>query len=94
MQDSVEDAKAALLDLTCERLRRLASRMLKNYPRLKRWSDTDEVLRAGGFGAVAKNEIEKLLLDPVVAGTTNTLWRVTPVVAFFVAINSLCFLSD
>lgn len=46
LQDSAEDAKAALLDLTCERLRRLASRMLKNYPRLKRWSDTDEVLQA------------------------------------------------
>jgi len=46
LQDSSEVAKAALLDLTCERLRRLASRMLKNYPRLKRWSDTDEVLQA------------------------------------------------
>jgi RNA polymerase sigma factor (sigma-70 family) len=46
LQDSSDDAKAALLDLTCERLRRLASRMLKNYPRLKRWSDTDEVLQA------------------------------------------------
>jgi RNA polymerase sigma factor (sigma-70 family) len=46
LQGGSEGAKAALLDLTCERLRRLSSRMLKNYPRLKRWSDTDEILQA------------------------------------------------
>lgn len=46
LQAGSEAARSALLDLTCERLRRLASRMLKNFPRLKRWSDTDEVLQA------------------------------------------------
>jgi hypothetical protein len=38
--------------------------------------------------AVAKNEIKKLLLGCGVDDTSNTLWGVTPVVAFFVAINS------
>jgi hypothetical protein len=47
-----------------------------------------------GFGLVTKNEIEKLLLGCGVADTSNTLWGATPVVAFFVASNSLCFLSD
>lgn len=46
LKDNSNDAKSALLELTCDRLRRLASRMLKNYPRLKRWSDTDDVLQA------------------------------------------------
>jgi len=46
LQSGTEEAKSALLDLTCERLRRLTSRMLRNFPRLQRWSDTDEVLQA------------------------------------------------
>jgi hypothetical protein len=47
-----------------------------------------------GIGSVAKNEIKKLLLGCGVADTSNTLWGETSVVAFFVSINSLCFLSD
>lgn len=46
LQNNSDEAKSAILDLTCERLRRLASRMLKNFPRLARWSDTDEILQA------------------------------------------------
>ena len=46
LQGGSDEAKSALLDLTCERLRRLTSRMLRNFPRLQRWSDTDEVLQA------------------------------------------------
>lgn len=49
LQNNPEEAKSALFGLTCERLRRLASRMLRNYPRLKRWSDTDEVLQAASL---------------------------------------------
>ena len=30
---------------SCERLRQLAHRMLKNYPRLRRWEQTDDVLQ-------------------------------------------------
>lgn len=39
------DARNALIDLACERLRRLARRMLRGYPRLGRWIETDDVLQ-------------------------------------------------
>src|SRR5262245_26511674 len=41
-----QDACAELFAHTCERLRQLAHVMLKGYPRLKRWADTDDVLQS------------------------------------------------
>ena len=39
------DARNEIIDHACERLRLLARKMLKNYPRVKRWSETDDVLQ-------------------------------------------------
>jgi RNA polymerase sigma-70 factor (ECF subfamily) len=38
-------ARAEVISRSCERLRQLAHRMLKNYPRLRRWEQTDDVLQ-------------------------------------------------
>jgi RNA polymerase sigma factor (sigma-70 family) len=38
-------ARNELLNHSCERLRRLARRMLRDFARLKRWEDTDDVLQ-------------------------------------------------
>jgi RNA polymerase sigma factor (sigma-70 family) len=40
-----DSARAALLDCTCQRLRRLARKMLKGYPGVARWEQTDDVLQ-------------------------------------------------
>ncbi len=40
-----EAARAEVIGRSCERLRQLAHRMLKNYPRLRRWEQTDDVLQ-------------------------------------------------
>jgi RNA polymerase sigma factor (sigma-70 family) len=40
------DACAELFQHTCERLRQLAHVMLKGYPRLKRWEETDDILQS------------------------------------------------
>ncbi|HVC97875.1 MAG TPA: sigma-70 family RNA polymerase sigma factor [Pirellulales bacterium] len=40
-----ETATAALLERTCERLRRLTRKMLNDHPRLRRWEETDDVLQ-------------------------------------------------
>jgi RNA polymerase sigma factor (sigma-70 family) len=40
-----ETARSALLDCACERLRNLAHRMLKGYPNVHRWEQTDDVLQ-------------------------------------------------
>ena len=40
-----ESARGKLLDSACQRLERLTRRMLANYPRLKRWEQTDDVLQ-------------------------------------------------
>jgi RNA polymerase sigma factor (sigma-70 family) len=40
-----DSARAALLDCTGERLRRLARKMLKTYPGVGRWEQTDDVLQ-------------------------------------------------
>jgi RNA polymerase sigma-70 factor (ECF subfamily) len=40
-----ESARKALLNCACERLTRLTRKMLKGYPRLKRWEQTDDVLQ-------------------------------------------------
>jgi RNA polymerase sigma-70 factor (ECF subfamily) len=40
-----ESARNELLNCACERLTRLTRKMLKGYPRLKRWEQTDDVLQ-------------------------------------------------
>ncbi|MFM2215931.1 MAG: hypothetical protein RL240_249 [Planctomycetota bacterium] len=46
LQTGSPNAKAALIEHACERLRLLTHRMLKNYPRVGRWADTGDVLQA------------------------------------------------
>ena len=38
-------ARNEIIDRTCERLRRLTRRMLRAYPAVRRWSETDDVLQ-------------------------------------------------
>jgi RNA polymerase sigma-70 factor (ECF subfamily) len=38
-------ARSEVIERACERLRRLTSRMLRGYPGVKRWSETDDVLQ-------------------------------------------------
>jgi RNA polymerase sigma factor (sigma-70 family) len=38
-------ARGHLLNAACERLRQLAHRMLRDYPRVRRWEETDDVLQ-------------------------------------------------
>jgi RNA polymerase sigma factor (sigma-70 family) len=40
-----ETARAELLGCACERLRNLARKMLKGFPRVSRWEQTDDVLQ-------------------------------------------------
>jgi RNA polymerase sigma-70 factor (ECF subfamily) len=40
-----ESARDELLNIACERLRRLAARMLRDYPSVHRWEQTDDVLQ-------------------------------------------------
>jgi RNA polymerase sigma-70 factor (ECF subfamily) len=40
-----DSARAALLDCACERLRRLARKMLKGYPGVAHWEQDDDVLQ-------------------------------------------------
>jgi RNA polymerase sigma-70 factor (ECF subfamily) len=40
-----EAARAELLGLACERLRGMARKMLKGYPNVRRWEQTDDVLQ-------------------------------------------------
>jgi len=39
------EARSGLIDHACERLRKLTHKMLKGYPRVKRWAETDDVLQ-------------------------------------------------
>lgn len=39
------DARRQILNHTCERLRGLTQRMLRDFPVVKRWSETDDVLQ-------------------------------------------------
>jgi RNA polymerase sigma-70 factor (ECF subfamily) len=45
LQDGDPKAREALLCCAGERLRQLAHRMLKTYPRVRRWEQTDDVLQ-------------------------------------------------
>jgi RNA polymerase sigma factor (sigma-70 family) len=40
-----EAARGELLSCACERLRKLARKMLKGYPNVRRWEQTDDVLQ-------------------------------------------------
>jgi RNA polymerase sigma-70 factor (ECF subfamily) len=40
-----ESARKELLNCACERLTRLTRKMLKSYPRVKRWEETDDVFQ-------------------------------------------------
>jgi RNA polymerase sigma-70 factor (ECF subfamily) len=44
-QKGDQDAADALLRATCGRLENLARKMLKGFPNVKRWADTDDVLQ-------------------------------------------------
>lgn len=39
------DHRNQIIEHTCERLRKLAHRMLRHYPWVRRWSETDDVLQ-------------------------------------------------
>jgi RNA polymerase sigma factor (sigma-70 family) len=45
LRDGDASARAALLDAACGRLTRLARKMLKGYPSVGRWEQTDDVLQ-------------------------------------------------
>jgi RNA polymerase sigma-70 factor (ECF subfamily) len=45
LQAGDASARNELLNHCCERLRRLARKMLRDFARLKRWEDTDDVLQ-------------------------------------------------
>jgi RNA polymerase sigma-70 factor (ECF subfamily) len=45
LQAGDETARKELLNCACARLTRLTRKMLKGYPRLKRWEQTDDVLQ-------------------------------------------------
>lgn len=46
LRDGNEEARSRLIAHTCERLRNLTSQMLKGYPRVRRWEQTDDVLQS------------------------------------------------
>ncbi len=39
------EARNQIIDHTCERLRLLTRKMLRGYPSVRRWSETDDVLQ-------------------------------------------------
>lgn len=45
LRDGDETARGELLQCACERLRSLARRMLRAYPKVQRWEQTDDVLQ-------------------------------------------------
>lgn len=40
-----DDVRAEIIEHTCDRLRRLARRMLRGFPGVQRWTETDDVLQ-------------------------------------------------
>ncbi len=40
-----DDAREEIINHACDRLRRLASRMLRSYPKLQRWEQSEDVLQ-------------------------------------------------
>jgi RNA polymerase sigma factor (sigma-70 family) len=45
LQSGHDAARDEVINHSCERLRKLARRMLRGYPRLRRWETTDDVLQ-------------------------------------------------
>jgi RNA polymerase sigma factor (sigma-70 family) len=45
LKEGDEQARKQLLDCACERLTRLARKMLKDFGRVKRWEETDDVVQ-------------------------------------------------
>jgi RNA polymerase sigma factor (sigma-70 family) len=45
LQQGDESARNELINLACERLTRLTRKMLKGYPRVKRWEETGDVVQ-------------------------------------------------
>src|SRR5207237_6252302 len=45
LQQGDAEARRELLDCSCRRLLQLTRKMLKRYPRVKRWEETDDVLQ-------------------------------------------------
>jgi len=43
------DARGELIDLTTERMRQLAHRMLGRFPVVRRWNDTDDIVQAAAL---------------------------------------------
>jgi RNA polymerase sigma-70 factor (ECF subfamily) len=39
------EARGAILEHTCDRLRKLSRKMLRGFPKVRRWSETDDVLQ-------------------------------------------------
>jgi RNA polymerase sigma factor (sigma-70 family) len=64
LQEGDPTARNELLNHSCERLRRLARRMLRDFARLKRWEDTDDTpSSARHFYALAALQIRRELID-------------------------------
>jgi RNA polymerase sigma-70 factor (ECF subfamily) len=49
LQRGDEQARAALLECACARLTRLTRKMLRDFARLKRWEQTDDVLQSAAL---------------------------------------------
>jgi RNA polymerase sigma factor (sigma-70 family) len=47
-----EKAKSDLIEHACERLRRLTKKMLRDYARVRRWEETDDVLQQAALRLV------------------------------------------
>jgi RNA polymerase sigma factor (sigma-70 family) len=45
LRDGDETARSELLQCAVERLRKLARKMLRTYPRVRRWEETDDILQ-------------------------------------------------
>ena len=54
-----DSAQSALLECACERLTRLARKMLKGFPQVHRWEETDDVRSkcAGAAPACSRDHV-------------------------------------
>ncbi len=46
LSEGCPDSRRTIVELSCQRLRTMARRMLKSYGHVQRWSDPDDVLQA------------------------------------------------
>jgi len=47
VRDGDDEAREELIQLSYERLKRLARKMLKQFPSVRRWEETDDVFQRG-----------------------------------------------